>query len=425
MASSLNTYYYRVLLPHGGVRSGLLRLAVKREVSVRMRIESDTDGTVLSLFRFPAWLAFFSEILMHLFRRQVRGEDLAGFLRDMGLMMRAGVPALDALQTLVDESDTSENRAMAYVARNMLDDLNAGVGMTEAFNRHPDVFPETVRNLVSIGDQTGTLDRMLGEAAEHVERMINIKRDIKTALIYPAFVFSTIIGVAIFWIYYVVPNMARLFKQMQAKLPPITEGLVSFANMLSAHLPWVLLVVAVVAITGTVLFKRSERFQLATYNLLHRLPISRTLLVSSGMAHMTEHLSILVRAGVDLVSSLRILGRATKNRYYRTRLIQVAESVSRGDSVSSSMRRVGGFPAMAVRMISVGEESGSLDQQLAHLAADYRKRLEVVVKSLAEILKPVIILIAGGLFLFLIVALLLPVYDLVRQSVGHTLGGGQ
>ena len=89
--ATLNTYYYRVLLPHGRVRSGMLRLAVKRELSVRMRIESDTDGTVLSLWRFPAWLAFFSEMLMHLFRRQVRGDDLAGFLRDMGLMMRAGV----------------------------------------------------------------------------------------------------------------------------------------------------------------------------------------------------------------------------------------------------------------------------------------------------------------------------------------------
>ena len=91
--------------------------------------------------------------------------------------------------------------------------------------------------------------------------------------------------------------------------------------------------------------------------------------------------------------------------------------------MSSSMRRVGGFPAMAVRMISVGEESGSLDQQLEHLANDYRKRQEVLIKSLAEILKPVIILVAGGLFLFLIVALLLPVYDLVRQSVAHTMGG--
>lgn len=423
--ANLNTYYYRVLLPHGAVRSGLLRLAVKRDISARVRLESETDGTVLSLWRFPGWLAAVANALLSLVRRQVRGEDLAGFLRDLGLMMRAGVPAMDALQTLVEESDSLDNRAIGTVARNMVDDLNAGVGMTEAFNRHPNIFPETVRNLVAIGDQTGTLDRMLGEAAEHVERMINIKRDIKTALIYPTFVFATIIGVAAFWIYYVVPNMARLFKQLQAKLPPITQNLVAFADLLTQHLPWVLLVTAVVVTAVVVAFRRSERFQLAAYTVMHRIPVVKTLLVSSGMAHITEHLSILVRAGVDLVSSLRILGRATKNRYYRSRLIQVAESVSRGETVSSSMRRVGGFPAMAVRMISVGEESGSLDLQLVHLAADYQKRLEVLVKSLAEILKPLIILVAGGLFIFLIVALLLPVYDLVRQSVNQSLGGVQ
>jgi len=330
---------------------------------------------------------------------------------------------MEALATLVDESENGGSRAMGAVAHSMLEDLKAGVGMTEAFNRHPGVFPETVRNLVAIGDQSGTLDRMLGESAEHVERMIAIKRDIRTALIYPAFVFASIIGVAIFWIYYVVPSMARLFKQLQAKLPPITEGLVAFADALSTHLPWILLGLAVLVITGVTLFRRSEWFQSRTYAVLHRTPIIRTLLVSSGMAHMTEHLSILVRAGVDMVYSLQILARATKNRYYRSRLTQVSQLVMRGESMSSSMRRVGGFPAMAVRMISVGEESGSLDQQLEHLANDYRKRQEVLIKSLAEILKPVIILVAGGLFLFLIVALLLPVYDLVRQSVAHTMGG--
>ena len=421
--ASLNTYYYRVLLPHGAVKSGLIRLAVKRDLSVRMRLETDTDGTVLHLWRFPDWLGVVSDVLLRVFRVQVRHEDLAGFLRDLGLMMRAGVPAMDALATLVDESENGGSRAMGAIARSMLEDLKAGVGMTEAFNRHPGVFPETVRNLVSIGDQSGTLDRMLGEAAEHVERMIAIRRDIKTALIYPAFVFASIIGVAIFWIYYVVPSMARLFKQLQAKLPPITEGLVAFADALSAHLPWILLALVLLVVVGMTLFRRSEWFQSRTYAVLHRTPIARTLLVSSGMAHMTEHLSILVRAGVDMVNSLQILARATKNRYYRSRLTQVSQLVMRGESVSSSMRRVGGFPAMAVRMISVGEESGSLDQQLAHLAADYRKRQEVLIKSLAEILKPVIILVAGGLFLFLIVALLLPVYDLVRQSVAHTMGG--
>lgn len=420
----LNTYYYRVLLPHGAVQSGLIRLAVQRDLSVRLRLEADTDGTVIGLWRFPVWLGALTDVLLGSFRGKVRNEDLAGFLRDLGLMMRAGVPALDALSTLVDESRSMGHSAMGTMARVMRNDLNAGLGMTQAFNRHPGVFPETVRNLVAIGEQTGTLDRMLAEAAAHMERMIDIKRDIKTALIYPAFVFATIIGVAIFWIYYVVPSMARLFKQLQAKLPPVTQGLVAFADMLSDHLPWILLLAALLVLGAAMLFKHSRRFQLAVYGLLHRLPIARTLLVSSGMAHITEHLAILVSAGVDLVSSLHILARNTKNRYYRVRLEQVASGVSRGDRVSSSMRRVGGFPAMAVRMISVGEESGNLDLQLTHLAGDYRRRLEVLVKSLAEVLKPVIILLAGGLFLFLIVALLLPVYDLVRQSATQSMGAG-
>jgi general secretion pathway protein F/type IV pilus assembly protein PilC len=101
----------------------------------------------------------------------------------------------------------------------------------------------------------------------------------------------------------------------------------------------------------------------------------------------------------------------------------VRELVSRGEGIASSMRRTGGFPAMVVRMVAVGEESGSLDVQLTHLAGEYRKRLEILVKSLAEIIKPAVILLAGALFLFLIVALLLPVYDLVQQSVRQSLGG--
>ncbi len=163
--------------------------------------------------------------------------------------------------------------------------------------------------------------------------------------------------------------------------------------------------------------------RLALHETLHRLPIARVLMTSSGMAHITEHLAILVRAGLDFVTCLNVLARATRDQHYQRRLISVRESVERGDGIAVSMRRVGGFPAMAVRMIAVGEESGSLDVQLTHLASEYRKRLEVLVKSLAEIIKPAVILVAGALFLFLIVALLLPVYDLVRQSVNQSLGG--
>jgi type II secretory pathway component PulF len=156
---------------------------------------------------------------------------------------------------------------------------------------------------------------------------------------------------------------------------------------------------------------------------LHRLQISRVLMTASGMAHISEHLALLVRAGIDFVGSLDILARSTGDRYYRWRLIKVRDAVARGEGIASAMRRTGGFPPMAVRMIAVGEESGSLDVQLTHLAQEYRKRLENVIRSLSEIIKPAIILLAGGLFIFLIVALLLPVYDLVRQSVQSSMGG--
>jgi general secretion pathway protein F/type IV pilus assembly protein PilC len=420
--ATVHSYYYRVLLPHGAVQRGVMRLAVERELSARLRLEAQTDGTVLTLWRLPAGLASLVSGVGRLFRQRLRPEDVVGFLRDLGLMMSAGVPALEALRTLIDEGEHGDQPAVAELARHIRDDLNGGVGLTEAINRHPDVFPETVRNLVSIGEQSGTMDRMLRESAQHVERMIHIRRDIRTALIYPVFVFATILGVAGFWIYYVVPNMARLFKQLQAKLPPVTVALVDFADLVTTHLPALVLAVVVLAVLAVAAFRRFERVQLATYTVLHRVPIVRNLLTSSGMAHITEHLAILVRAGLDLMASLHTLSRATKDRYYRVRLEQVAAAVGRGESVAQAMRRVGGFPAMAVRMVAVGEEAGSLDEQLHHLAEEYRKRLDVLVRSLAEIFKPVIILIAGGLFLFLIVALLLPIYDLVRQTVAQSLG---
>ena len=420
--SAVRTYYYRVMLPHRGVRSGFYRLAVEHDHSAKIRIESEFDGVVVSLWRLPRPLAMVGRWVAGLFRAELRAEDLAGFLRDLGVMMRAGIPQLEALQALIQEGETAGSRSTARVARHLRDDLDAGATVSEAFDRRPDIFPETVRNLVAIGDQSGNLDRMLIEAAEHIERMVNIRRDVRTALIYPAFVFATIIGVAIFWISYVVPAMGDLFRQLNAELPPITTGLVGFSEQVAEHLPWILLGL-VALITGAAwLVRRHVPTRRAVHALAHRLPVTRVLSTSSGMASLTEGLAILARSGIDMVTSLRILGNSTSDLYYRDRLDRVRDAVVRGESVGAAMREVGGFPAMAVRMIVVGEESGTLDEQLTQLAGEYRKRLEVVIASIAEILKPMIILVAGGLFFFLIVALLLPVYDLISQAMQITGG---
>jgi len=422
MSTGLRTYFYRVLLPHGKIQSGFMRMLVERDHSVQLRLEAQTDGTVLKLTRMPDWVTSLNDFRLKLFQRTLHSQDLAGFLRDMGIMLDAGVPMMEALTTLIE--DDSGDTGVGDIARRVNTDLSSGMRLPESFARHPDVFPETVRNLAEIGDQSGSLPKMMLESAAHTERLIDIRRDIRTALIYPVLVFATIIGVGLFWLYYVVPNMAQLFKQLQAKLPPLTQWLIAISDVLVQYVLLVALAVAVIIMVVIWLYKSVPAFKAWTHDLMHMLPITKTLATSSGMAFMTEHLALLVRAGIDFMSSLDVLANATTDQYYRQRLLRVRDGVARGEGVGASMRRVGGFPAMAVRMISVGEESGSLDKQLDRLAAEYRKRLDVVVNTLSEIIKPALILVAGGLFIFLIVALLLPIYDLVRQSVNQSLGGG-
>lgn len=414
----MNAYYYRVLLPNGKLRNGIAQLAVERDFSARLWLEKRHEAVVVALYRLPRWLAEGARALGRVFRRGLRPEELSGLLRDLGVMTGSGVPMIDALRAIDEENHVVEGHSrVAAVAHTLIGDLDAGASISEAFSRHPDLFPESVRNLVQIGDATGTMDRMLIEAASHVERLGKMGRDARRSMIYPAFVFAAILGAAAFWVYYVIPNLAQLFKQMNAKLPPVTLAVLAVVDWLGAHLPLTITVLVVIIGGVWIGLRRSHRMRSTVHHLAHKLPVVRTIAHSSGMAFLTEHLALLIRAGLDLMRSLGVLERSMRDEYYRERIIAMRDIVARGERLSVAMRQVGGFPSMAVRMISVGEDTGTLDRQLQHLSGEYRQRLEHVIESLAEVIKPVVILLAGALFLLVVVAFLLPVYDLVRQAV--------
>lgn len=413
----MNVYYYRLLLSNGRMKAGITQLAVEHDSSARLWLEKNFDATVILLRRLPGWLAETQRSLAHLFSPSIRPVELAGMLRDMAVMTSSGIPVLEALRAVSQEAGTGRASNAARVARNLLDELDAGAGMSEAFNRYPDTFPETVRNLIMIGDETGSMDRMLSEAADHVERVTRMTADTRQALIYPAFVFSAIFAAGGFWIYYVIPNLTALFKQMNADLPPLTIAVISFSEWFTSNVVMILIGMAAAAFVLWVTWRYSRPFRRTVHYLLHKLPIARTIMNSGGLAFLTEYLSLLIKAGVDMVSSLKVMERAIGDEYYRERVIAIRQVLERGDRVSSAMRQVGGFPPMMVRMIAVGEDTGTLDRQLARLSAEYSLRLQRLITNLSEIIKPVVVLLAGGMFVLLIVALLLPVYDLVKQAM--------
>ncbi|MBS7456800.1 type II secretion system F family protein [Coralloluteibacterium stylophorae] len=414
----MNVYYYRILLSGNRVKTGIAQLSVERDSSARIWLEKNFDATVLALHRLPGWLAETQRSLAKLFRPTIRPAELSGMLRDLAVMTASGIPVLEALRAVANEVGTGRASNAARLARRLLDELDAGASMSDAFARYPDAFPETVRNLVMIGDETGTMDRMLAESADHVERVSRMTADTRQALIYPAFVFSAIFAAGGFWIYYVIPNLAELFTQMNAKLPPLTIAVMAFSEWLTGHIGTILVGMVLGAFALWVTWRNSRAFRRTTHYTLHRLPIARTIMFSSGLAFLTEYMALLIRAGVDMVSSLQVMERAMRDEYYRDRIIAIRQVLERGDRMSSAMRQVGGFPSMMVRMIGVGEDTGTLDGQFSRLSEEYSLRLQRLIANLSEVIKPVVVLLAGGMFILLIVALLLPVYDLVKQAMG-------
>ncbi|GHT95555.1 type II secretion system protein [Betaproteobacteria bacterium] len=420
MSAALNYYYYRLLLPDGRLRSGFSQFMVERDFSVQLYLERQHKAVVLSLHRVPDHLSSIVSFFRGIFSVTVSNRDLAGLLRDLGVMLRSGIPMIDALKTIVSEMDSNSGGGGSGVhraAEALQEELSNGESISQAFARHPDMFPEIVCNLALIGDESGKLSEMFMEASDYLKRLSEIGGNARRSMIYPLFVFTAILGAAGFWLYYVIPNLSELFRQMNAKMPPLTLAFLSFADWLVAHAWMTLTILLLMIFLPILLVRHSERARLIFYRILHRLPVSGILLRTSGMAFLTEHLSILVRSGIDMAQSLKILERATGDEYYRKSVVSIRETMQRGEHLSVAMRATRCYPPLVLRLVAVGEETGTLDDQLAYLADEYRQRFQHLVETLAEVIRPAIILLAGAFFILVIIVLLLPVYDLIRQSM--------
>jgi general secretion pathway protein F/type IV pilus assembly protein PilC len=410
-------YGYRLLLKDGKKKTGFAWFAVERDFSVHLWLERHYKAVVLWVYRCPKGMSGILRAMERLGRASIGKEDLAAMLRDLALMLKSGVPIMDGLRMIVEEASFGMPGRTIGAARLLLGELEGGASVSQAFSRHPGQFPEIVCHLVEIGNESGTLDRMLLEASAHLERVANLGANMRRALIYPLFVLAAILGAAAFWLYYVIPNLSGLFVALHAKMPPLTLALIRFSDWLAVNgLASGLILVALIVLPGLLLSHNRAARQWC-YRMGHRLPVSGVLLRAAGMAFFVEHLGLLIRAGLDIPNSMKVLERATSDEYYREAIATTQGVIRRGERLSIAMRMTNRFPPIILRMIAVGEHTGTLDEQLERLAAEYRRRFDHVVASLAEVIKPAVILLAGAFFIFIVVALLLPVYDLIRQSM--------
>lgn len=406
-------FFFRFLDPQGRTHTRLERLPTPDPLAARLLIEHRFNATVLTLWELPEVLHPLLQLFELLLQRRLPLGLLAEFLHNLGMMLQSGLPIDLALADLAEES---QHRGLRQMTRDLEQAVRSGNSLASGLEWHARLVPETVRSLVAIGEQSGHLDRVLVDSADHLNRIVVLRQGALKTMIYPAFVVLSILGAALFWVYYVLPDLADIFRNMGAHLPPLTLAVMAWVEsvreLLSVAGGWILLGLVV----GLLLVARLPAMRHAFYTLAYHLPISRTLVRTSALAFIAEYLALLSASGINLLDCMTILEGAVNNSVYRKRIQQVRAGIGRGNSLSSELAKARVFPPMMVRLVAVGEQSGTLDRQLKILAADYSRKLNHVVGTLAEIMKPAVLLLAGGLFIFVVVVFLLPVYDLIAQS---------
>lgn len=339
----------------------------------------------------------------------IKAADIMVFARQMATMIRAGIPLLQALQVV---AESLKKPAMVALIQHMMSDVSSGSSFSDALRRHPKHFDRLFINLVSAGEQAGALDSMLDRVATYKEKVESLKSRVKKALWYPTAVMAIGVSVTMILLIKVVPEFESMFQSFGAELPALTQMTVNLSDLAQRY--WLAalvgLVAAVLLLKASV--KRSAKVAYHMHALLLRLPIIGDILHKSAVARFSRTLATTFASGVPLVEGLDTAAGATGNKVYERAVVQARQDVATGQQLHFAMRMTNRFPALAVQMVSIGEEAGSLDAMLNRVADYYEEEVDNKVDALTSLMEPVIIVVLGVLVGGVVVSMYLPIINL-------------
>ena len=339
--------------------------------------------------------------------------EIAEFCTTLSYYVSGGIDLQGALRDAADAANSSTMRTSIIEIRRY---LQGGYSLSESMSM-TGRFPDVVISMTRIGEEAGNLDRMLQDAAHHIERVEAIKSAVKRALVYPAFTLLVVIAAGVFWMTVVVPKIVELFEAMQVELEPATLMLIAMSKFLGAY--WPMLLATLVAIPLIWLIaRRNERFRIASDHGLWRLPLIGRLVRGGQMAFYYQYLAVMYRAGVVITSALDTLQKTVSNKWFAVRVGSLLSDLQSGLMLGVAFKQCEVFPLLDQRMVSIGEQTGNLDEQLQKLADLHFKRVQALVEVLPKFIEPAMLVLLGGAFGFFIVALMGPLYSMVSRLGG-------
>jgi type IV pilus assembly protein PilC len=340
---------------------------------------------------------------------KITDKDVVILTRQLATMIDAGLPLVQCLDILGNQT---ENKTLAGVVAQVRSDVESGATFADALKKHPKAFDNLYVNMVAAGEAGGILDTILQRLATYMEKFAKIKRQIKSAMIYPSVILFVAVSVVALLMVVVVPMLANMFADMGQALPLPTRIVIAVSNFLKGWGGLSLLIAIIGLFVGLKQFRRTEKGLRLTDGLALKVPVAGSLIQRVAVAKFTRTLGTLMTSGVPILEGLLIVSRTAGNKVVEDSIMTTRQSVSEGKTLAEPLSKSQVFPAMVVQMISVGEATGALDNMLNKIADFYDDEVDSAVAALTSMLEPMLMIFLGTTVGFVIVAMYMPIFQM-------------
>ncbi len=346
---------------------------------------------------------------------KITDKDVVILTRQLATMIDAGLPLVQCLDILGNQT---ENKTLAGVVAQVRSDVESGSTFADALKKHPKAFDNLYVNMVAAGEAGGILDTILQRLAAYMEKFAKIKKQIKSAMIYPSVILFVAVSVVALLMIVVVPMLAGMFAEMGQALPLPTRIVIAVSNFLKGWGGLILLIVIIGAFIGLKQFRKTEKGLRLTDGIALKIPVAGSLIQRVAVAKFTRTLGTLMTSGVPILEGLLIVSRTAGNKVVEESILTTRQSVSEGKTLAEPLSKAQVFPAMVVQMISVGEATGALDNMLNKIADFYDDEVDSAVAALTSMLEPMLMIFLGTTVGFVIVAMYMPIFQMGSLAGG-------
>jgi general secretion pathway protein F len=343
---------------------------------------------------------------------KIKSRDLSAATRQLASLLHAGVPLVPALSALVEQLST---QPLGKVFAQLRDRVSEGMPLAEALAEFPTVFSEIYISMVRAGEATGTLQNVLSRLAEMIQQRVNLINKVRGAMAYPLFMAIVGTAVVIFIFTFVIPSLTKLFLQMNRRLPGPTVMLMKISSFME-HYFWLFAALLGLFVAGIVFWLKTTQGRAIWDRVKLKCPLLGDLARKIAIARFSRTLAVLLTSGLSIVEALELGKRVIGNTMMSEAVDNAKDAISRGDSIANAFRRSGIFPPVVIHMIAAGEQSGGIEEGLGNVADSFDSEVETTVKALTSLLEPIMIVLLGIIVGFIVLAILLPIFD-INQAI--------